>query len=81
MRRFEQRPGEVLALGQMVDTKVRVNDPELPELADVDVVVADLGMEQTPNPRWVVTRVAVRTPRRIRRRRTMHVVGWRSVHG
>ena len=30
MSRFDQRPGEVLVLGQIVDTKVRVNDPELP---------------------------------------------------
>ena len=37
LRRFEQRPGEVLALGQVLDTKVRINDPELPELADTDV--------------------------------------------
>src|SRR5271156_2415401 len=47
MTRFEQRPGEVLVLGQIVDTKVRINDTELPQLADTDVVVTDLGLEQT----------------------------------
>ena len=56
MSRFDQRPGEVLVLGQIVDTKVRVNDPELPELADNDVVVTDLGLEQTRTRDWMVTR-------------------------
>ena len=28
LRRFAQRPGEVLVLGQVLDTRVRVNDPE-----------------------------------------------------
>src|SRR6201992_2392696 len=66
MSRFEQRPGEVLVLGQIVDTKVRVLDPELPELADTDVVVTDLGLEQTRTRDWMVTRVSVRVARRIR---------------
>jgi len=81
LRRFEQRPGEVLVLGQIIDTKVRVDDPELPELADLDVVVTDLGLEQTRTRDWMVTRVAVRIPRRFGRRSNAHVVGWRNVHG
>ena len=47
LRRFAQRPGEVLVLGQVLETHVRVNDPELPQLAAADVVVVDLGIEQT----------------------------------
>ena len=39
LRRFLQRPGEVLALGQVLDTRVRVDDPEQPQLAGTDVVV------------------------------------------
>src|SRR5271156_1787838 len=81
MSRFDQRPGEVLVLGQIVDTKVRVNDPELPELADTDVVVTDLGLEQTRTRDWMVTRVAVRVPRRLGRRTATHIVGWRRVQG
>src|SRR5580698_9627488 len=81
MSRFDQRPGEVLVLGQIVDTKVRVNDPELPELADIDVVVTDLGLEQTRTRDWMVTRVSVRVPRRIGRRGATHIVGWRNVQG
>src|SRR4051794_19532202 len=61
LRRFEQRPGEVLVLGQVVETRVRVEDPDLPQLAGIEVVVVDLGMEQTRTRDWMVTRVAVRS--------------------
>jgi Mg/Co/Ni transporter MgtE len=81
MLRFDQRPGEVLVLGQIIDTKVTVKDPELPQLADSEVVVTDLGLEQTRMRDWMVTRVAVRVPRRIGRRSTTHIVNWRSVQG
>ena len=37
-------------LGQVIETRVRVDDPDLPELDGVDVVVIDLGIEQTTNP-------------------------------
>src|SRR3569833_2729007 len=33
LRRFAQRPGEVLVLGQVLDSRVRVNDPESPQMA------------------------------------------------
>ncbi|HSA40364.1 MAG TPA: CBS domain-containing protein [Mycobacterium sp.] len=80
LRRFAQRPGEVLVLGQVLDTRVRVDDPELPELVGVDVTVVDLGIETTRTRDWVVTRVAVRSHRRLRRT-TVHVVDWRHVAG
>lgn len=81
LRHFVQRPGEVLAIGQVLDTPVKVNDPELPELAGVDVVVTDLGIEQTRTRDWMVSRVAVRTHRRLGRRGPVHVVDWQSVQG
>jgi Mg/Co/Ni transporter MgtE len=81
LRRFAQRPGEVLVLGQVLDTKVRVDDPELPQLAGIDAVVVDLGVEQTRTRDWLVTRVAVRAQRRLGRRTTIHVVPWEHVHG
>jgi Mg/Co/Ni transporter MgtE len=79
LRHFEQRPGEVLAMGQVLDTQVKVNDPELPDLAGVDVVITDLGIERTRD--WMVTKVAVRTHRRLGRRGPLHVVDWQSVQG
>jgi Mg/Co/Ni transporter MgtE len=81
LRRFAQRPGEVLVLGQVIETRVRVDDPELPELAGIDVVVVDLGIEQTRTRDWMVTRVAVRPHRRLGRRRNVSVVNWDRVQG
>lgn len=81
LRRFTQRPGEVLVLGQVLDTRVRVSDPELPQLADVDLVITDLGIEQSRTRDWMVTKVAVRSQRKLGRRSSVHVVNWRSVHG
>ncbi|OBH39833.1 magnesium transporter MgtE N-terminal domain-containing protein [Mycobacterium mantenii] len=81
LRHFVQRPGEVLAIGQVLDTVVKVNDPELPELAGLDVVVTDLGIEQTRTRDWMVSRVAVRSQRRLGRRGPVNVVDWRNVQG
>jgi len=33
-------------LGEVIETRVRVDDPDLPELAGIDVVVVDLGIER-----------------------------------
>jgi len=81
LRRFRQRPGEVLVLGQVLDTRVRVNDPELENLAGVDVVVVDMAIEQVRSRDWLVTRIAVRNNRRLGRRTTVHVVDWQNVAG
>ncbi|HZQ32348.1 MAG TPA: CBS domain-containing protein [Mycobacterium sp.] len=81
LRRFAQRPGEVLVLGQVIETRVRVEDPELEQLAGIDVVVVDLGIEQTRTRDWMVTKVAVRSPRRLGRRSNIHIVDWQHVQG
>lgn len=81
LRRFEQRPSEMLALAQILDSRVRVDDPDRPEVRDVDVFVVDLGIEQTRTRDWLVSRVAVRGHRRLGRRRTVHVVDWSDVRG
>ena len=81
LRRFVQRPGEVLVLAQVLDTRVRVNDPEQEQLAGVDVVVVDLAIEQTRTRDWMVTRVAVRNQRRLGRRSAVVTVDWQNVAG
>ncbi|SPM41374.1 magnesium transporter [Mycobacterium numidiamassiliense] len=81
LRHFEQRPGEVLAMGQVLDTQVKVNDPALPELAGRDVAITDLGIEQSRTRDWLVTRIAVRTQRRLGRRGPVNVVDWQNVQG
>jgi Mg/Co/Ni transporter MgtE len=81
LRRFSQRPNEVLVLGEVIETRVRVDDPDLPELAGIDVVVVDLGIEQTRTRDWVVTRVAVRSQRRLGRRSNVYIADWNRVQG
>jgi Mg/Co/Ni transporter MgtE len=84
LRHFELRPGEVLAMGQVLDTPVKVTDPDVPELAEASqaqVVITDLGIEQTRTRDWIVSRVAVRTHRRLGRRGPVHIVEWHNVQG
>src|SRR6201988_3822512 len=81
MRRFSQRPNEVLVLGEVIETRVRVDDPDLPELHGIDVVVVDLGIEQSRTRDWVVTKVAVRPQRRLGRRSNVSVADWLRVQG
>ena len=81
LRRFSQRPNEVLVLGEVIETRVRVDDPDLPELAGIDVVVVDLGIEQTRTRDWVVTKVAVRPQRRLGRRSNVYIADWNRVQG
>lgn len=81
LRRFAQRPGEVLVLGQVLETRVRVDDPDLTQLAGIDVIVVDLGIEQTRRRDWMVTKVAVRPQRRLGRRSNVYTVDWQHVHG
>src|SRR5690348_14809187 len=54
LRRFAQRPGEVLVFGQVLDSRVRVDDPELEQLAGIDLVVVDLSLEQVRTRDWMV---------------------------
>ena len=68
-------------LGEVIETRVRVDDPDLPELAGIDVVVVDLGIEQTRTRDWVVTKVAVRPQRRLGRRSNVYIAGWLQVQG
>ncbi|MEZ0341851.1 CBS domain-containing protein [Mycobacterium sp. pV006] len=81
LRRFSQRPGEVLVLGQVLETRVRVDDPDLEHLAGIEVVVVDLAIEQTRTRDWMVTKVAVRQQRRLGRRSNVYTVDWNHVHG
>lgn len=82
LRRMHVRPGEALVLGQMLGTTVRVDDPALPQLAGIDSVVVDVGIEQTRTRDWVVHRLAVRPARaRLGRRGGMAVVDLKNTSG
>jgi CBS domain-containing protein/sporulation protein YlmC with PRC-barrel domain len=78
VRRFEQRPGETLVLGELLDRQVRILDSELPG------VVVDLAMEQTRTRDWLLTRVAVReyAPGFLGRRRgQLRQLEWGEISG
>jgi Mg/Co/Ni transporter MgtE len=81
LRKFTQRPGEVLVLGQVVETQVRVDDPDQEQLSGLDVHVVDLGIEPTRTRDWMVTKVAVRPARRLGRRGNVAIVDWQHVQG
>lgn len=82
LRQFNQRPNETLVVAQVLDSKVQIRDPELPELDGVAVVVVDLGLERTRSRDWTVTRVAVRKHRhRLARRGAIHVTEWQYIVG
>lgn len=77
IRRFEQRPSELLVLGEVLDRGVvRIED-------GVRLVVVDAAMEQSRTRDWVITRLAVRnaTSKLGRRRAVLHQVDWNEVDG
>lgn len=76
MRRFEQRPGETLVVGQVFDRRVLIKG------TGVRGVIYDVAMEQTRTRDWVLSRVAVQEPGHgLRRRGQTHVVEWDGVEG
>jgi Mg/Co/Ni transporter MgtE len=77
IRRFEQRPGELLVLGEVLDRGVvRIED-------GARLVVVDAAMEQNRTRDWVITRLAVRnaTSKLGRRRAVLIQVDWNEVDG
>jgi Mg/Co/Ni transporter MgtE len=76
MRRFEQRPTEVLVLGELLDRTVTILE------TSATAVVFDMAMEQWRTRDWVMSKVAVREgAKRFRRRGQSHVLDWADVSG
>lgn len=86
MRRFEQRGGETLVLGEMFDRKVQLvptggTQPGAGEEPET-VTVVDVAMEQTRTRDWEVTQLFVRRGGGgFRRRGGTVVVDWAEVTG
>lgn len=75
MRRFHQRPNEVLVVGQLLDARVELSD-------GAPATVVDAGMERTRTRDWLINRLAVRARRgHFGRRGPTHVVRVGEVGG
>lgn len=76
MRRFEARAGEYLVLGDLIDRSISLVED------GSNVLVEDMGMEQTRNGDWLITRIHVmRKGRGLRRRGETLTVSWEEVTG
>ncbi len=77
MRRFQQRPTEVLVIGELLDRTVTIRE------SATEAIVFDLAMEQWRTRDWVLSKVAVTEgAKRFRRRRGQsHVLDWADVSG
>ena len=72
LRRFHQRPNEVLVVGQLLDARVSVGD--------TTAVVQDAAIERTRTRDWVLSKAAVRQRTgRLGRRGPVHVLAWEEV--
>ncbi len=76
MRRFETRPGEVLVLGEMLDRSITLLE------TSEKVVVEDIGMEQTRNGDWLISKVHImRKGAGLRRKGATATLAWEEVVG
>ncbi|HYO36892.1 MAG TPA: CBS domain-containing protein [Geodermatophilus sp.] len=75
LKRFEQRRGETLVLGELLDRTVSVRE------SGRRATVVDAGLEQTRSGEWEVTRLAVQEPGRLGRRGQLHQLAWAEVVG
>jgi Mg/Co/Ni transporter MgtE len=84
LRRFTQRPNEVLVVGQLLDVRVTVPDTGSAGAAGggTNATVVDVAMEQTRTRDWLLTKVAVRERTgRLARRGPVQVLNWEAVAG
>jgi CBS domain-containing protein len=75
LKRFEQRAGETLVLGELLDRQVTINETGRP------ATVVDAAIEQTRIGDWVLSRLAVQEPGRLGRRGQLHQFAWDEVGG
>lgn len=82
LRSFSVRTGELSIMADMVGSKVHTDDPELTELHDRPVEIADVELERTRTRDWIISRVAVFGQRpKFGRAPKLNIVAWSHVHG
>jgi flagellar motility protein MotE (MotC chaperone) len=80
LRRFEQRTGEILAVGELLDSSVMLTGSR--EDAGENVTLLDLGMEQLRTRDWEISKVYVqRRGKTLRRRGEQFVADWNEISG
>ena len=80
LRRFQQRSGETLALGELLDRRVSLVDPARSSTPST-VTIVDLGVEQRPSRDWFVTQLFIREGGGLRRKGHTRIVDWAAVDG
>ena len=80
LKRFEQRSGETLVIGELLDRKVTLVDTARPGTT-TSVTIVDAGIEQRPNRDWYVTQLFIREGGGIRRKGQTRIVDWSAVEG
>ncbi len=78
LKRYEQRPGELLVLGELLDRRITITE------SGQAAILIDAAMEQTRTRDWVLAKLAVRelTNHRLSRRRgQVHQLDWDRVTG
>jgi CBS domain-containing protein len=75
LKRFEQRAGETLVLGELLDRSVTIQE------SGRAATVVDAAIEQTRTGDWVLSRLAVQEPGRLGRRGQLHQLAWDEATG
>ena len=76
LRRFQQRPGETLVIGELLDRRVTIATDGQP------ATIVDAAIEQDRNRDWRITRLHVgRVQRGFRRRGEPTTMDWSAVRG
>ncbi|MEO8106974.1 MAG: CBS domain-containing protein [Actinomycetes bacterium] len=76
LRRFEQRPGELLVVGELLDSPVALLEDQ------ENVTLLDVGMEQLRTRDWEIAKVYVqRKGKTLRRRGEQFVADWNEITG
>ncbi|HEX9335575.1 MAG TPA: CBS domain-containing protein [Pseudonocardiaceae bacterium] len=84
LRRFSQRPNEILVVGQLLDVRVRLpgSSEHGGSTDDVTAVVVDAAIEQTRTRDWLLTKLAVQERNRLLSRRgPLRVLAWEDTAG
>jgi len=80
LRRFEQRSGETLVMGELLDRRVSLVEPGRLE-HPTTVTIVDAAIEQRPNRDWYVTQLFIREGHGLRRKGQTRIVDWSAVDG